>query len=521
MMMKRYKLLIAASMFTLLAGCMDVPKDFIAPQWDTDLNLPLINKSYTLNDIIKPQDHIIADTSGSDIYLLQSDKYYLNSNLSEFVKINEQSLSSIPTLTSDSDSLVTYVQFPGGTEVESAEFDQGTIGFVVSNPTSADVAVSITLPGFKDLNGNSMVLYNNVSSGETNSVSRDIKGYTYEIPSDQPASLKNSLRLIVRALSSQQGNVVYSDITMSGISFQYLKGKILSKSLGDQTSSYFFDVDKVEQYRDKTFLRDAKLNLNAYYVSMYNTPVDLEIKNLNIIAKRNDGSVFFLRDSVGNPNFNIKIINGESKEIFTENNSNINDFVTYFPDSVILNAEYIVNPENDNGTYSSLDSIKFETDFSTKSYLAIKQTTINEQSSLEISQSDRDEIDNGQGAEVNFVVDNGIPLTAWLKIDVMDKDNNYLFTVTNNPEEGDSISFFGADVDQYGEVTTSYLNPPKSISLDESEIKLLSKGYFINYSVTFRTKDAYLNPPQIVAVRPSDWIKLKAYGKIKYRVNSK
>ena len=85
MKMRRFKLLIATLVLFLLAGCMDVPKDFIAPQWDTELNLPLINKTYTLDDIIKPQDHISVDTTGSDIYLLQSDKYYLNNNLSEFV----------------------------------------------------------------------------------------------------------------------------------------------------------------------------------------------------------------------------------------------------------------------------------------------------------------------------------------------------------------------------------------------------------------------------------------------------
>ena len=521
MKMKRVKLFIAASMFVLLAGCMDVPKDFVAPQWDTNLNLPLINKTYTLNDIIKPQNHITVDTSGGDIYLLQSDKYYLNNNLSEFVKISEESLSSIPILTSDSDSLITYLQFPGGTEVESAKFDEGTVNVKVSNPSSSDVTVTIIAPGLKDINGNTVVIYDYVSAGHTNTVSKDIKDCTYEVPPDQSPDLKNSLRIIFCAISPQQGKEIYSDISLSEISFQYLKGKILSKSLGDQTSSYLFNVEEVEQYRDKTFLKDAKLNLNAYYVSMYDSPVDLEIKNLNVIAKRNDGSVFYLRDSVGNPNFDIRIINGVSENIFTENNSNINNFVTYFPDSVILNAEYIVNPENSDGTYSNLDSIKIETDFSTRSYLAIKQTTINEQSSLEISQSDRDEIENGQGANVNFVIDNGIPLTAWLKIDVMDKYNNYLFTLTENPQEGDSISFIGADVDQNGEVTTSYLNTAKSISLNNSQIRLLSKAYFINYSVSFRTKDAYLNPPQIVAVRPSDWIKLKAYGTIKYRVNSK
>ena len=517
--MKKINVFFAILVLVFFSGCMDLPDDLIAPEWDTELNLPLINKSYTLDEIIKPQQHITIDTTGPDIYLLQSDKYYLNSNLSEFVDISDQSSSSIPTLTSDNDSAIAYIQFPGGIEVESAELDGGTIDFAVSNPSSTDATVSINIPGFKDRDGNPIVLNSNVSSGQTNSLSRNLEGYTYEIPADQPVELRNSVRLIVRAVSSQVGDIVYTDVSMSEMSFHYLKGRILSKSLGDQTSSYLFDVGESEDYRDKTYSREAKLNLIASYISEFNTPVDLEMRNLNIIAKRNDGSEFYLRDTLGNPNFTLRIINGESKRTFTEDNSNINQFVTYFPDSVILKAEYIVNPENDNGTYSNLDSIKFETDFSTRSYLAIKTTTISEQTSIEFSESDREEIEKGKGAEINFEIDNGIPLTAWLKIDAMDKDNNYLFSLTGNQEEGDSISFLGAEVDLNGEVLNSYLNPVKSITLDESKIKLLSKAYHLNYSVSFSTKDANLDPPQIVAIRPSDWIKLKAYGKIKYNVN--
>ena len=286
MKMKRFKLLLSTLAFIIFAGCMDVPKDFIAPQWDTELNLPLINKTYTLDDIMKPQDHITVDTTGQDIYLIQSDKYYLNSNLSDFVDISDRSLTNIPTVTSESDTFVTYIQFPGGIEVDSAEFDEGAIDFGVSNSTSADVAVSIALPGFKDRNGNPIVLYNNVPSGQTNSLSENIKGYTYVIPSDQPASLRNSIRLIVRAISPQQGNVVHSDFSMSGMSFHYIKGRILSKSLGNQTSSYFFDVNEAIDYRDKTFLRDAKLNLNVSYKSFFNLPVDLDIKDTQYNCKK-------------------------------------------------------------------------------------------------------------------------------------------------------------------------------------------------------------------------------------------
>lgn len=519
MIRKRFKLVFVFLMLIYFGGCVDVPDDLITPEWDTEFNLPLFNKTYTLDEIIKPQSHITVDTSDEDIYLLQSDKYYLNSNLAEFVDINEESSNNIPIETSNSDSEIVYIAFPRGIEVDSAEFDEGIIDFGATNPSPENSIITVLLSGFKDNNGNSLVLRSNVAAGQSRFITQDLDGYTYVIPPDQPVQLRNSIRVIVRAESPQEGNTVYADVSVSDMSFHYITGRILSRSLGNQSSSYLFDVDKAEEYRDKTFLRDAKLNLNAYYISVFDTPVDLDIKDLNIIAKRNDGSEFYLEDNFGNRNFTLRIINGESKRVFTEDNSNINEFVTYFPDSVILRAEYIVNPENHDGTYSNLDSIKFETDFSTRSYLAIKRTSINEQTAIELSQSDRDEIEKGKGAEIKFEIDNGIPLTAWLRLDVSDENNNYLFTLTSTPEGSDSISFNGAEVNQNGEVISSYLSPTKSITLDESKVKLLSKAYYLNYSVNFRTKDAYLDPPQIVAIRPSDWIKLKAYGKVRYKVS--
>src|SRR3972149_11864050 len=108
-MMKKINVFFAILLLVFFSGCMDLPDDLIAPEWDTELNLPLINKSYTLDEIIKPQAHIIVDTSGTDIYLLQSDKYYLNSNLSEFVYRSDQFRSTLPTLTSDNDSAVAYI----------------------------------------------------------------------------------------------------------------------------------------------------------------------------------------------------------------------------------------------------------------------------------------------------------------------------------------------------------------------------------------------------------------------------
>jgi len=517
---KKNMVLLALFLSIYFISCFDVPKDIIVPEWDVDLNVPIINRSYTLKEIIKAQEYITVDTT-NDIYLLQSDKYYLNSGVSDFVQFNESSsLNDVPTITSANDSFTVYVKFPEGIEVDSAQFDAGFINLSVTNPTPYDATVTLRFPGFSDLIGNKMTIQTNVIAGGTSSINYNLKGYNYEIPSDQPSNFKNSFKLIVKAVSTQLGNIVYTDLSMSELSFVYVSGLVPSKSLGDKTSSYGFNVSEVEEYREKAFLRDATLNLRGSYLSMYNTPSDLEIRNLNIVAKRNDGREFYLRDNFNNPNFTIRMIDGNYNNAFDQTNSNINDFITFLPDSVILRAEYIVNPENNSGTFANLDSIKFETDFYTRSYLALRSTTIEDRSSIEFTESDRKGMKDGKAADIKFEIENGIPLTTWMTIDLLDENNNYLFTLTNNSEEGDSISFRGAYVDANGEVIEPFVNLAKTITLDETKVQLLAKAHSINYRMSFSTEDSQLDPPKIISIRPSNWIKLKAYGKVTLRVGS-
>jgi hypothetical protein len=275
----------------------------------------------------------------------------------------------------------------------------------------------------------------------------------------------------------------------------------------------------VEEYRDRSLLRDARLNLRADYVSIFNAPNLIEVRNLNIIAKRNDGTELFLKDKANNPYFTIRMTNGSINTAFTEENSNITDFITFFPDSVILRAEYVVNPDNSSGIFSCQDSIRFETDFSTRSYLALRTITIEEESEAVISETDREDIRNGKGADIKIEIENGIPLLAWFKIDLYDENDSYLFTLTKNDAEGDSISFGAAPVNASGDVIQPNINPVKTITLDESQVQLFSRVHHLKYRISFSTTGVNSNPPQIVAIRPSDYIKMKTYGKIKYKIS--
>jgi hypothetical protein len=404
-------------------------------------------------------------------------------------------------------------------QVDSGEFSTGVINLTVDNPTSDSVSVILKIPAFYDVQGNYISMQIDIAGGQTNSLDYNLEGYKYKRPPDHPVNLNNSFRLIIRAFSQPPGNIVYTDMSVSNLSFNYVTGVLPSKSLGNKISTYDFDVDDVEEYRDRSLLRDARLNLRADYVSIFNAPNLIEVRNLNIIAKRNDGTELFLKDKADNPFFTIRITNGSINTAFTEVNSNITDFITFFPDSVILRAEYVVNPDNSSGIFSCQDSIRFETDFSTRSYLALRTITINEESEAVISEIDREDIRNGKGADIKIEIENGIPLLAWFKIDLYDENDSYLFTLTKNDAEGDSISFGAAPVNASGDVIQPNINPAKTITLDESQVQLFSRVHHLKYRISFSTTGVNSNPPQIVAIRPSDYIKMKTYGKIKYKIS--
>ncbi len=86
-----------------------------------------------------------------------------------------------------------------------------------------------------------------------------------------------------------------------------------------------------------------------------------------------NGEEFFLRDASGSISHTLKFNDVSTEKIYDEQNSNINDFITFLPDTIVLRAEYLMNPDHQIGTATNKDSIKFETDFSTKSFLSLRK----------------------------------------------------------------------------------------------------------------------------------------------------
>ncbi len=506
----------------IISGCYDLPDKIILPQWDTDLNLPIANRRFTIDELIKEQGQISTEgTSVEDsIYILESNLFNLNADIADFTRLNgSSSLTGIPVLTDSPLDTTIYLPFPNGAVIDSALFISGTIELSVNNPSSEEVQLIIFFPGIKDPIGKIFVINTVTPPFSVETFTNNLTGYKYKVLDSQPPGFQNSLQLDASATTpNKSSEIVFVDITIGDMIFEYVSGILPATSLGVKQSRFGFAPENISDYRDKAVLREAEMVLDAKFNSEFSNPFPVDVNNLNIIGLRNDGNQFYLKDSTGSENLFIHIENGSARKIFNQNNSNITDFVSFLPDTILLQAEYIINPDNDSGSAALNDSVGFEVTSSVRSFIALKKSTLIDSTEIELSQEQKDAINEGNSASVTIEFENAVPLSGWLKIDLVDENHNRLFTISKNSNGTDTLIFDGAVVNAAGEVVGSTLNPPITVQLNAEEIEMLTRAKYAVFSVTVETSDAFKNPPTIVAIRPSAWLKLKAYGTVNYRV---
>ncbi len=522
-MNKRYlKIIIIAFTATLIitSGCYEIPNEIIFPEWNVDLNIPIANKKFTIDELIREQGFLATENLSIEdsIYIMGTEIYDLNTDISDFIQlVGFAKLTNIPVFT-DSQNVTLYFDFPEGAVLDSAEFLSGTLNFSVNNPTNSEVTLNLVIPGINDQGVNPLLIEIITPPQNVNSISSNLEGLRYKVPNNQPSEFYNSLMVNTSVTNGNGiGNVVYLDFSTSDFLFSYVSGVMPATSLGIHENSFGFATE-LSDYRDKTILRAAEMIVDARFITQFSDPYPVDVNNLNIVGLRSDGLQFLLRDSTGNENMFIHIEDGLFKQAFNESNSNITQFISFLPDTILLVAEYVMNPDGKKGAAAIDDSISFNTTFTISSFLALKKSTVVDSGTIDLSQDEKDAIRDGNSVSITIELENAIPLAGWIRMDVVDEDHNHLFTITHNSNDTDTLFFNGAVVDENGEVIQPFTNPPITIELNSSQIEMMTRAKFAVYSVTLRTSDAFQNPPKIVAIRPNAWVKLRSYGTINYRI---
>lgn len=516
-----YKFIISISaILLLLFGCFELPDQLILPEWDTDLNIPIANKRFTIDELIKKQGFIATDglTIEDSIYVMESEVHKLDSDISDFVQlIGFEPLNDIPVFT-NLPTITIYIQFPAGAEIDSAGFLSAAFNFNVENPTNEEVILNLLIPGITDPANNPLLVEIITPPQGSASLNKDLQGHKYTIPENQPSEFRNSLMINISASNpSGSGEIVFLDFSTTNFMFSYVSGIMPATSLGTRDNTFAF-ATALADYRDKTIIREAKMVLDALLITRLNDPYPVFLNNLNIIGLRSDGVQIMLEDSTGNSNMFIHVESGTLQKEFNQGNSNVTEFVSFLPDTILLRAEYIMNPDNQRGSATIEDSVSFRTTFTMKSFVALKKSTVVDSSDIELTQEEKDDIGDANSASVVIELENAIPVSGWFKIDMMDANNNLLFTISRNSNGTDTLFFESAPVNEEGEVIRSFTNPPITVTLDSPQIEMLTRVKYAVYSASLQTSDAFQDPPTIIALRPGAWLKIRSYGTINFRI---
>jgi hypothetical protein len=517
-------LILTTSLF--IYGCFDLPNEVIVPEWDVDLNLPVINKYYSLEDIIQSEkDPYISIDPADGLYLLETEKYVLSSDVSDFLFIeNESANENIPIYVLSGEELNLFFQFANEIEIHSGSFSTGLFTFRLANySTTETITVNFRIPGFRDLNGNEVSIDDQIAPLETKNIYYNLKDNIYREPSDQDENFKGKIWIIASGYTTTGSPAAgLLDMYTTNISFHEAYGYFPRKSLGTRSVTHQINLGSdILDFRDKAVFKEAKLVLDAQYISSEESIFEIEVRELRIEGKRKDGIIKQLEHSDWGIT-TYRTNSGSFNALFDENNSNIDEFISFLPDTVTLTAEYIMNPSDDK-TYRYVnhsDSIIFESKFETKSHLSLRNSTVVDTSLFELSANDRAQILKGNTADLTIEVENAIPLTAFFNIKFLDENFNDLFSISDTQPGDDSLRFAGAEINSLTGASSNPVSGSSFIALSREQLELLTKAVYLISSTTVRTKNAAdeISVPPFVSLRPNDWIKIRAYGKFSYRI---
>jgi hypothetical protein len=517
-------IIVSISFLTIfIQGCVSLPSDVIMPQWDTDLNLPITNKSYTLNDIIKSQNYISINPQDST-YMISSDSLNQKIAISQFMQVNTESSTPTVPVVAGNPAPDTYLQFPEGAKLNKAEISKGNFKIVAHNTNATDVLLTINFPGITK-NGSPFPTQFTVPAN-TPSITQNFsfENCSYAQPLGQDPSYEGQLWIKPSASSASGHPKITFESYTSDFDFTSMTGYLPTKSLGTHSSSFPLNIGDASQYRNKVVLKTASLSFVGKFNSQASNPFIVGVANLQLIGRRNNSQLTetlqFTDPQANSFRFDAS---GNYSTVYNQDNSNITSFITFLPDSIYVSAEYIMNPDNnlDYKTVSLDETISFTSRFTSKSVLSIKQVTFSDTVDINIDQDNRDQIVKSQGAQLSVEIQNAIPLNTWIKVVLTDSNyhplliNGTPFIITKNNNGTDSVSIAGSLTDANGNYS-AFTSSSTSITLDSLQIKQFAQfARHALISVTVETAHSNNLP---VVVHANDWIKLNVYGKVTYRI---
>jgi hypothetical protein len=487
-----------------LNSCFKVPDQLVMPSWDTDLNLPITNRTYQLNDIINKSSYIKEDTiNGKIVYSITSDTLHDSFGIGDYFKGKlDQTFNNLEFVIQNKEGTIS-VPLADSVELDSAYITSGNLSIDIINEGNSLIEFEITFPAIVKPDNQVFKVRSSVPANGKASSILDLSGCTYSSSAQNDKS-----KLVINGKVISGGiNIVKLNVGISNSNFTYISGRLPTRNLTPLDNYLTLPVSSsIVQFRDKISISNPVLTIKSQYITKLNEPFNVLFNNIQVTGIRNDGTAKGLEDKNGNRNLGeILISKGVYTKTFTNVNSNIADLLAFLPDSLKLYADVIVNPDNKYGEASSSDTVEAKLSFSISGALSFRDISYTDSVSLEFNNDNRKAIRNGRSADLYLEITNAVPLSVDFTIDFVDSLGLSMFSK--------KLSLVAADVDANGQVT----QPSENFSvmhLDSNEIQMLARAEIIRYNMLLNTSGS----GKKVEIQPNNWLKLVTYCKLKYYI---
>ncbi len=488
--------------FILLAiiayACVEIPSDLSAPEWDVNLNIPITDRFYNIDSLLKDSEYGRPEQVGNYIiYSFYSDTMFYQTGISGLLEDKLDFQFSDYTFPLAEGEITIDIPLPDSVSIEKATFLSGLTNLIIHNLSNKDLKYDIQFLDFTK-SSEKISTKNSLSPNNTDDFSFDLSNV--EVDPKQ----NNSISISVKVEGQFDSTLDSAKITlkMQHTVLKYLRGKLPPTYVENISETVSIDFDEaIDDFRNKITLDGAELVLNANYHSQYQDIPEVQISSLELLGSYNQETLSFQEN--GNTILEDIIIDDVSyTKTFTSDNSNVNEFLAFLPKELSLSGNCLVNPQNKVFEASIYDSIEVSSYIRSPLRLSIDSLSIKDTIEHNIG-DEKNNLEDALHAVIISRITNGLPLSVHANITIV--DNNYKHVVSKN------ITLDKADI------ISDYEFAPKltetEIELDSLDLINISKSFYVIYELKLLGDKS-----QFVTYKASDGIDIKSYLNVDYRI---
>ena len=521
----------------LLTAFVACERDSLGTRWDIDTAVPVAKGTVNLIEAIP--DSIISTDSDGRVSLTYKD---------ELLAIRADSLFNLPDTTTE--DFYTFpigpIDFPPGyvlfSDTQNTRFDisgvnlkeavirSGTINLVLTGTIAGATEFTFEIPGAtkngQPLTQTAPIPAGSFSNPSTITIPVDMTGYTLDLRGlnqDRYNTLEVRFQLRLDPngpiVTVSPGEYFRMNITYAALVPEVLRGQFLQRTEAiNETEA----VELFEGLNSGSILLD-RMNLDMRITNEVGSDIRVTINSLESRNTFDQTGVELQHTSIGSPinltraeenPSNTPPVKGFSYDIlFTDQNSNITDFLGVLPNELAYDIDLFLNPlgssSNGNDFLYYGTGLDLRIDATIPLSVTAENVMFSDTSRIEaLDDNTEDELDYVLGGDLTVFIENDYPFDITSTFVILDSNKVPMDTLLPEP-----VTTPGGIPGTNGRVDEPAVSDFK-IMVDPDRLDLLNNGGYLVYRGIFNT----VNLPQSVTIYDDYKLNYRISGLLEYRV---